>query len=66
MEHIGDRIKRLRRSNRIGAKELALMIGASPGSVCNWEAGRHKPSPGKISRMAVVFGVSPRYIRYGG
>ena len=65
METIGNRIKRLRRSNHIKAAELARMIGASPISVCNWEAGRHRPSPGMISKLSEVLEVSPRYIKYG-
>lgn len=65
METIGNRIKRLRRTNHIKASELARMIGASPISVCNWEAGRHRPSPGMISKLSAVLEVSPRYIKYG-
>lgn len=65
METIGNRIKRLRRKEHIKAGELARMIGASPISVCNWEAGRHRPSPGMISKLSLALGISPRYIKYG-
>lgn len=65
MENIGNRIKRLRRTENLTACELARMIGASPISVYNWEAGRHRPSPRMLVKLGAALSASPRYIKYG-
>ena len=43
---------------RIGLSQrsLALAIGASPASVCNWSHGRSLPNPSMFSSLEAVFG----------
>ena len=44
---------------KIEQKDLAAVLGVSPGTVCDWIHGRAYPRPERIRAMAMFFGVNP-------
>lgn len=71
-EEMGQRIARLRDSlarregkKRLTQKELAARIGASRGTVAEWERGARSPGRDNLMKLAEAFDVSPDVILYG-
>ena len=50
-------VKDLRRKAGIQQKELAIAIGVSRPTVCEWEANKKDPSKDRLKRLADYFGV---------
>ena len=59
---VADRIKKLRKKNKISQKELAALLGVSRSSVNGWELGINMPSTQYIIKMACLWHVSTDYL----
>lgn len=59
METIGQRIRKLRKANKLTQKEVALRLGIRPSSVTQWENDGTEPSGVNLVGLANFFGVSP-------
>ncbi len=57
-----NRIKELREQKGIGQKALAIDIGVSQPTICDWESGRKVPSSKRAAILADYFGVSLDYL----
>ncbi len=57
-----NRIKELREQKGIGQKVLAIDIGVSQPTICDWESGRKTPSSKRAAILADYFGVSLDYL----
>jgi transcriptional regulator with XRE-family HTH domain len=49
----------LRETRRIGLRELARVIGASPSAVSRWENGVNRPRAAIALKWATVLGLEP-------
>jgi transcriptional regulator with XRE-family HTH domain len=56
----GDRVRALRRRERLQQSEFAARVGASQGAVSNWERGVRVPSARTRARIAAAFGLTER------
>ena len=59
---VADRIKKLRKKNKISQKELAALLGVSRSSVNGWELGINMPSTQYIIKRACLWHVSTDYL----
>ncbi|WP_249629124.1 helix-turn-helix domain-containing protein [Streptococcus uberis] len=56
-----NRIKELRQERGLTQTQLANLVNAHKGSVCNWEK-RNNPNPERAKVLAEYFGVSVKYL----
>lgn len=61
---IGPKIKEARRARGLTQKELAALIGVSPGAICNYEKSFSSPSEEIILRLMSVLEIDANYL-YG-
>jgi transcriptional regulator with XRE-family HTH domain len=59
---IGEKIKRLRKTNDMNQAELGRKIGADARQISNYENGKNTPSTDALIRIANVFKVSLDYL----
>ncbi len=60
------RLERLRELGDISARALSMLIGASPNTVANLEAGRSRtPRSDILLSLARVLGTSAEYLAFG-
>lgn len=59
---VADRIKKLRKKNKLSQKGLAALLGVSRSSVNGWELGFNMPSTQYIIKMALLWHVSTDYL----
>lgn len=59
--HIGDKIKKIRKENKLTQKELAKILDIKPTAVSAWELGRNKPLMDKLELMSDRFNVPISY-----
>ena len=60
---IAEKIKTLRKSQKLTQTELGEMLGVKKNAVSKWECGRVEDIPaGKIKAMARIFNVPPSYL----
>jgi len=59
---IGQRIKDLRKENRLTQRQVATATGYKQASVGEWETGRKLPSIDALSKLADFFDVSADYL----
>ena len=59
---VADRIKKLRKKNKLSQKRLAALLGVSRSSVNGWELGFNMPSTQYIIKMARLWQVSTDYL----
>ncbi|USS45096.1 XRE family transcriptional regulator [Burkholderia glumae] len=64
-EHIGLRIRELRRAAGYTLQRVADEFGISRASVSEWESGRSKPDSDKLFGLSLLFGVSIGYLLHG-
>ncbi|WP_186035333.1 XRE family transcriptional regulator [Burkholderia gladioli] len=64
-EHIGLRIRRLRKEAGCTLQRVADEFGISRASVSEWESGRSKPDSAKLLGLSLLFGVSISYLLHG-
>lgn len=57
MDKISERMRRLRKENKLTQKELAKKLYVTPSTVSKWENGVAVPDIYAVTRMADVFGV---------
>ena len=56
---LGDRLRRLRKAQRLGTVEMARRVGISRTTLAAVEAGDPAPSIGTYLRVMAVLGASP-------
>jgi transcriptional regulator with XRE-family HTH domain len=59
---IGDILSELRRDHNVDQKLIAELLMVSPGTVSNYETGKHKPSLDSISALADFYGVTTDFL----
>lgn len=59
---IGDRMSFARRQRSLTQEQLAVEMGATQGSVRNWEKGRAMPPADAIARASQALGVSSDWL----
>lgn len=57
-----ERLKELRKKNKLTQEELAKALGVSRGAYASWENGRRKPDFLQLSNIANFFDVSIDYL----
>jgi len=57
-DHIGQRIKELRKNSGLSQTELADEFGIATNTVSRWETGTYKPSVEDLERLSRFFEVS--------
>lgn len=57
-----NKIKELREKRGVPQKALAIDLGVSQPTICDWESGRKVPSAKSTAKLADYFGVSTDYI----
>lgn len=62
---INERIKKLRKKNKITQKQLSIILGVSQSAIASWEKGMRRPSTNYISKLSKLFGVSIDYLING-
>ena len=55
---IGDRIRRIRKKQRLTQAELAMMSGLSLSAIQGYEQGRYEPKRKSLESIAEVFKIS--------
>ncbi len=58
MQRFGEKLRSLRQRRSLSYRELASLLEVSHGHIVGIEAGRHKPSPEFILKIASLFDVS--------
>ena len=59
---IAERIKELRKANKVSQKKLADAVGVDKRAVIFWEQGVNEPKATYIRNMALFFGCSADYL----
>ncbi len=62
MKHLGERLKKLRKDNRITQEALAEYLGISYQAVSKWENGQGFPDISLLPALSNFFGVSSDYL----
>ena len=57
-----ERLKELRDEKELLQKDLAIILGTTNSSVCDWETGRHQPDYEMLVKIADYFGVTTDYL----
>lgn len=65
IEHIGDRVRAVRRRRALTQAELAGTAEVSVDTVVKLENGRHEPRPKTIRRLAAAMGVDVEVLTVG-
>ncbi|WP_122902217.1 LexA family transcriptional regulator [Acinetobacter sp. B51(2017)] len=65
MDHLGTRLKQLRKNKNITQQQLAELIGVSKTSIIYWEKGDNLPKHDSLITLGKVLGVSPTYLMQG-
>ena len=65
----GERLKTIRKSQKLTQADLAKMLNVAQSTVGNWESGTREPDVEMISKIAVVLSVPvdklfPRQVQY--
>ncbi|MFD3517691.1 helix-turn-helix domain-containing protein [Streptomyces sp. NPDC058657] len=58
-EHIGKRIREVRKIRQLSVRQLATMVALSPSSLEKYESGDRNPPPGVIAQLARALHVGP-------
>lgn len=53
----GNPLRVWRRDNKVTETKLSLLIGATPGSIRNWERGANRPNANYMGKIAKVIGI---------
>ena len=65
LEHLGDRLSRLRRARGWTQRELARRLGVRAAEISKLEKGIRRPRVELVPRLAEMFGVSSDYLLTG-
>ncbi|MEW4353797.1 helix-turn-helix transcriptional regulator [Streptococcus pneumoniae] len=58
MTFFTDKLKTLRKKNKLTQKELAEQIGIKQNSYSDWETGKNEPSLDNIIKLAKIFNIT--------
>lgn len=64
-EHIGTRIRALRKQHELTLQQVADEFGISRASVSEWESGRSKPDAAKLAKLALLLHTTVLYLLEG-
>ncbi len=64
-EHIGSRIRTVRRERGLTQDDLAELVGVSRSAVAQWETGRTGQVTGNLSRIASALQVNLEFLMAG-
>lgn len=59
--HIGEKLKTLRKGRRLTQEELAIRMNLSRATISNYEVERRSPHLSELRRFAAFYGVSLDY-----
>lgn len=59
---LGDRIKLIRKANKLNQVEFGKILNVTKQTVSNWENNNIQPSAEMVKKIAIKFGVSSDYI----
>ena len=62
MNQLGERLKELRRERGMTQNQLAVIMGVSKTTICQWETMKQEPSIEMLIKMADFFHTSVDYI----
>ena len=62
MAHLGELLAELRQDRGLTQDQLAEIISVSPGTISNYEDGRHLPDLDKLKMIADYFHVTTDYL----
>lgn len=62
MAHFGELLAELRQDHGLTQDQLAEIISVSPGTISNYEHGRHLPDLDKLKMIADYFHVTTDYL----
>ncbi|WP_407408976.1 XRE family transcriptional regulator [Acinetobacter sp.] len=65
MDHLGTRLRQLRKEKNITQQQLAELIGVSKTSIIYWEKGDNLPKHDSLVHLSKILGVSPTYLMQG-
>lgn len=65
MPAVGQRIRDLRRAQKLRASHLAAELGVSRTALHKWECGASLPRPAAMRALAGRLGVTPEFLRSG-
>lgn len=65
MDHLGTRLKQLRKDKNITQQQLAELIGVSKTSIIYWEKGDNLPKHDSLISLSKILGVSSTYLMQG-
>ena len=59
---LSEKIRELRRKNKLSQKELANKLNVSNGAIAMWETGKREPNSNTLYKLANIFNVSIDYL----
>lgn len=59
------REKAARERRDITQRDVAVAVNETPTNYSRWEAGINMPKDAAIAKLAIYFGVTPAWLRYG-
>lgn len=62
MSVFSERLRELREKKDLSQRELARILGVSPGTVTAWEVGRNEPNHETLRRLADLFDTTVDYL----
>lgn len=62
MAQLHERLKELRKKNRVSQKKLAEELNVSQVAIAHWENGNREPNTGMLQKIAEYFNVSPAHL----
>lgn len=65
LEHIGDRVRALRKRKALTQAELAEAAGVSTDTIVKLENARHEPRPPTVRKLADALGVEVEVLTTG-
>lgn len=65
METIGDRLKKLRKENKLTQKDMAEKLGIHPNTISMYEKGNRNIPSSMIKKISDTFNVSTDYLLRG-
>lgn len=65
MSSVGERIKQLRKKNKLTQHELASLVGVTTGAVSQWESDQIQPNGARTTALAQQLGTTAEWIQTG-
>ena len=58
MKRIGNKLKELRKLNKLTLKDVGLRLGVDTSLISRWENDERQPGNNQLMELAEIFGVS--------